>query len=304
MVTATTQTVGSVPQSRPFLIGFDPLTPLAKGERTRRLESYLGFLRERDGETDVGKRTLSQREPWIKTIAASPVRYRGQIDRSALDRYLRERPGPDVDPKVLWVLATAKANRVEHYGVTLDFALHGERVAQRYGAHMAFIDLEEFYHTRILRESVRVFDFDLDLEPPKTFTRFFAEVVVRSPHWLRLVTALCGELFGSVAFQMLWEKISLFDDDPEAAARLRALMREILIDEMGHAAYGHAMLGKAGIRTVRTFVPMVASYFLSDLPEFAHLAGGRRAFLDRVAAFDLGKNQALWGGVQQWAEGV
>jgi hypothetical protein len=295
MVSGATQTTELAERSQPFLVGFDPLKPLTQDERTSRLDRYLTFLTERDGEPNVGKRTLSRREAWINEITATPVNYKGKIDHSLLDRYLRERPGPDVDPKVLWVLATAKANRVEHYGVTLDFSLHGDQVAQRYGQHMAYIDLEEFYHTRILRESVRVFDFDLDLEPPKTFTRFFAEVVVRSPHWFRLVTALCGELFGSVAFLMLWEKISLFDDDPEAAARLRMLMREILIDEMGHAAYGHAMLGKLGIRTVRSIAPMVSAYFLADLPEFSYLAGGRRAFLDRVAAFDLGSNKALWG---------
>jgi hypothetical protein len=94
---------------------------------------------------------------------------------------------------------------------------------------------------------------------------------------------------------MLWEKIDLFSDDPKAVERLRTLMREILIDEMGHAAYGHAMLGTAGIVTVRTFAPRVAAHFLRDLPEFAHLVGGRDAFLKRVAAFDLASNKQLWG---------
>lgn len=278
----------------PFLIGFDPLKALDEVERTERLDGYLKFLQARDGVPNVPGRTLSRREKWMNEIAANPIHYSGALDRELLSRLLHERPGPDVDPKLLWILATAKSNRVEHYGVTLDFALHGDEVAKRYGAHMEFIDLEEFYHTRILRECVNVFDFELNLEPPKTFTRFFAELVVRSPHWMRLVSALCGELFGSVAFQMLWEKVSLFDDDPPTAARLRGLMREILIDEMGHAAYGHAMLGSAGIATVRTFAPLVASYFLQDLPEFAYLAGGKRAFLDRVAAFDLGSNKKLW----------
>jgi hypothetical protein len=282
-------------RSEPFLVGFDPLKPLSDAERTRRLDGYLDFLRTRDGEPNVAARTLSRREGWFRELAATPVRYKGKVDREAFKRYLTSRPGPDVDPKLLWILATAKSNRVEHYGVTLDFALHGDAVAQRFGEHMPFIDLEEFYHTRILRECVAVFDLEFDLEPPKTFTRFFAELVVRSPHWLRLVSALCGELFGSVAFQMLWERIDLFDDDPPAAARLRDLVREILIDEMGHAAYGHAMLGAAGIATVRTFAPLVSSYFLADLPEFAYLVGGRSAFLKRVAAFDLGNNKRLWG---------
>jgi hypothetical protein len=71
-------------------------------------------------------------------------------------------------------------------------------------------------------------------------------------------------------------------------------MREILIDEMGHAAYGHAMLGRAGITTVRALAPHVASHFLADLPEFGYLVGGKSAFLRRVAAFDLASNRQLW----------
>ena len=282
-------------KSKPFLLGFDPLRPMRSRERSERLDGYLRFLRERDGEPNVGARTLSRREAWFAKLDEDPVRYKGAVDGDAFRRHLRYRPGSGIDPKLCWILATAKCNRVEHYGVTLDFGLHGEDVGTRYGEHMAFIDLEEFYHTRILRACVKVFDLDFELAPPKTFTRFFAELVVRSPHWLRLVSALCGELFGCVAFQLLWEKIELFDDDPKAADRLRTLIREILIDEMGHTAYGHAMLGRTGIATVRAAVPHVSSYFLADLPEFSYLAGGRDAFLKRVAAFDLGSNAKLWG---------
>jgi hypothetical protein len=288
------QAIAATASSEPFLVGFDPLRPLEAGERARRLDAYLEFLRTRDGEPNVAERTLSRREAWFRELESTPVTYSKPIDRAAFREYLTKKPSPDMDPKLLWILATAKANRVEHYGVTLDFALHGDAVAARYGAHMPYIDLEEFYHTRILRACVGVFGLEFDLEPPKTFTRFFAELVVRSPHWGRLVSALCGELFGSVAFEMLWERIDLFDDDPEAAARLRLLVREILIDEMGHAAYGHAMLGPAGIAVVRAMSPLVATYFLSDLPEFAYLAGGREAFMKRVAAFDLGSNRRLW----------
>jgi hypothetical protein len=279
--------------SEPFLVGFDPTTPLPLDERKHRLDGYLRFLRERDGEPDLKERTLSRREAWFRQLQSEPIRYGGAVDRDAFRRLLHGKPGPEVDPKLAWILATAKSNRVEHYGVTLDFKIHDD-VGTRFGEHMPYIDLEEFYHTRILRECVRVFDLEFELEPPRTFTRFFAELVVRSPHWGRLVSALCGELFGSVAFLLLWEKTSLFSDDPRAMGRLRELIREILIDEMGHAAYGHAMLGRAGIAMVRTFAPLVASYFLADLPEFAYLAGGRAAFLRRVAAFDLGSNRDLW----------
>ena len=179
----------------------------------------------------------------------------------------------------------------------LDLALKGESFASHeHGQHMTYIDLEEFYHTRILRDCCRCFDLEFDLHPPASFTRYFASLVVRSPWKMRVMTALCGELFGCVAFQVLWERADLFRDEPEVMERLRLLTREILIDEMGHTAFGNAMLGRAGITAARALAPLVAAHFLRDLPEFYLLAGGRRAFVARVNAFDLGRNRGLWRG--------
>jgi hypothetical protein len=280
---------------QPFLVAFDPLAVLPDAERHRRLDAYLDFLRARDGEPDLPQRRLSHREAFFQELAARPVQWTGPLDRRRFHEHLARRATPDLDRKLVWLLAAAKSNRAEHYGVTLDLSLRGDHFAEHEnGEHMTYIDLEEFYHTRILRDCCACFGLEFDLMPPRSFTRFFAALVVRSPAKLRLITALCGELFGCVAFQVLWETADVFSAQPEVRDRIRLLIREILIDEMGHTAYGNAMLGAAGLALVRAMVPRVATYFLLDLPEFAILAGGRRAFLERVAAFDLGQNRELW----------
>jgi hypothetical protein len=284
-----------VERTQPFITEFDPLTPLPDPERKRRLGAYLDFLRVRDGEPNLAQKTLSRREQFFAALEAAPVRWQGAVDRDAffaeLDRTLARR----LDNKTVWLLAAAKSNRVEHYGVQLDLALKGDRFAENaHGEHMTFIDLEEFYHTRILKDCCRMFGLEFSLAPPRSFTRWFAGLVVRSPFRARLVTALCGELFGAVAFQVLWETADVFAEQPRVMERLRLLVREILIDELGHVAFGHAMLGAPGLLATRALFPTVASYFLKDLPEFSILAGGRGAFLRRVAEFDLGKNPELW----------
>jgi hypothetical protein len=288
--------MAEVGRSEPFLVRFDPLSPLPRAERATRLESYLRFLRDRDGDPNLPARTLSRRETFFAALATTPVRWAGAIDRETFHANLnRTLPGDAFDRKLVWLLAAAKSNRVEHYGVQLDLKLKGDHFGvYEHGEQMTFIDLEEFYHTRILRDCCKVFDLEFDLAPPKSFTRWFAGLVVRSPFRARLVTALCGELFGAVAFQVLWESAEIFAEQPAVLERLRLLVREILIDELGHVAFGHAMLGATGIAATRALFPTVASYFLKDLPEFSILAGGRDAFLRRVAAFDLGSNARLW----------
>lgn len=288
--------MSSLVRSEPFIVGFDPLKALPRRERKIRLDAYLEFLRDRDGTPDLPNRQLSKREQFFRLLDQEPIRWHGSIDAEAfhgnLDRVLADEA---IDRKIVWLLAAAKSNRVEHYGVELDLRLKGAQFASyEHGEHMTFIDLEEFYHTRVLRDCCRVFGLEFDLTPPKSFTRWFASLVVRSPSRGRLVTALCGELFGCVAFQVLWETAEAFSSQPSVMERLRLLVREILIDELGHVAYNHAMLGPPGLAVARAFAPIVSYYFLRDLPEFSILAGGRGAFLRRVAEFDLGSNPKLW----------
>ncbi len=282
-------------KSEPFIVGFDPLHALPRKERGQRLDAYLSFLQKRDGEPNLQTKTLSEREGFFRQIDAAPVRWQGEIDRDSFHKNLNVSLTEKVDPKIVWLLAAAKSNRVEQYGVELDLKLKGDHFGEfAHGQHMTFIDLEEFYHTRILRDCCKVFDLEFNIDPPKSFTRWFASMVVRSPFRARLVTALCGELFGCVAFQVLWESTTIFADQPEVMRRLQLLVREILIDELGHVAFGHAMLGPTGLVAVRALYPIIASYFLKDLPEFWILAGGKEKFLERVSAFDLASNSNLW----------
>jgi hypothetical protein len=191
-------------------------------------------------------------------------------------------------------LACAKSNIAENYGVALDLRLKGDHYGTTSDEFYTFIDLEEFYHTRILKDAVRIFGIEFELGLPRTFTRFFTELVVRSPFSLRIVTALCGELFGSVIFQLLWECADVFADEPVVLERLRLLLREILVDEMGHVAFGHANVGPVTHALMRAMLPHVTNHFLSDFPEFEILGGGRQKVYERVLAFDLASNHRLW----------
>jgi hypothetical protein len=81
---------------------------------------YLRFLAERDGTPNFGRRTLSRRETFFAALDAAPLRSTTPIDRAAYLRNLdRRRPEPGLEPRLLWLLATARANQAERFGVGL-----------------------------------------------------------------------------------------------------------------------------------------------------------------------------------------
>ena len=49
-------------KSEPFIVALDPFTALPREERAPRLDAYPAFLRERDGEPNLERRTLAERE--------------------------------------------------------------------------------------------------------------------------------------------------------------------------------------------------------------------------------------------------
>jgi len=267
---------------------FDPYRAVPGEERKRRCLAFIDHLERRDGIPDLSNRTLSKRELFFQELDAEPVRWRGALDREMFYRYLDQKAGPSIDQKVLWLLAAAKSNLNERYGVELalrDPAL--VRAAEKDPVRR-FVLLEEVYHTRILLDACKTFGLEFELPDPSPRTRVFIHLCTELPEQLRELVVLCGEIVAANCFQILLEKTDLFSEEPGVAARLRLLVREILADELGHVAYCSLRVAPVGLRVSRWLVPMIARKFLDDTPEFISLAGGLIPFLSRLERFDIG----------------
>ena len=59
----------------------------------------------------------------------------------------------------------------------------------------------------------------------------------------------------------------VFPDEPEARERVRALLREIMTDEMAHVGQRRNFIGPAGIRMSRAIVGPMFRAFYNDIPE-------------------------------------
>lgn len=236
-------------------------------------DGYLTFLVGRDGEPDLLRHTLSRREAFLDRLAHDPLRSRLRLDHDTFARNLaRRRPERGLDQRMLWLLATARVNQAERFGVGLG-ELYGltdpdDPVKVRIG-------LQEHYHTRLLADVVDMFGLPLRMHPPAMLARAVIWVLVGIPERWSLPLAGAAEMAGCVIFRMLRDRgIALFADEPAVARRIRLLYDEILADEIGHVGYIAAVLGPAGRSMMRRLFRLLGLRLACQLPELVALYGG------------------------------
>jgi hypothetical protein len=259
---------------------------LADGAR-RSLEGFRTFLAARDGEPNPLRHTLARREEFFAGIERNPVHSRLPIDRAAFQRNLARRsPEPGLDARMLWLLATAKANQAERFGVGLA-ELYGKIRFTDVDPIRVHIPLQETYHTRILADVVAMFGLTVDPHPPQLIARAIVKTIIGLPeHWGLPLTGL-SEMAGCVLFRALRDRgIELCAEEPEVAARIRLLYDEILADELSHVGYIAAQLGPWGKKLTRGLYRVLAWRMAARMPE-VRLLFGRAELERRFSHFDL-----------------
>jgi hypothetical protein len=107
------------------------------------------------------------------------VRSAVPLDREAyLRNVTRRRPEPGLGERILWLVATARANQAERFGVGLS-ELFG-RVTPSDAARV-HITLQEFYHARMLADVVAIFGLPVDMQPPPLVARMIVKTIVGTP---------------------------------------------------------------------------------------------------------------------------
>jgi hypothetical protein len=218
-------------------------TPLPTEHRRRMADAFIAFAERRDGEPDVRERTLSNREAYFQWLRQQPKpKWDGEpIDQEEFTAWHRGRRRiSDAPPLLGWLVRVARANEGEGWGVNylldrggFDGLGRGGRLQPR-----DFADLEEVYQTRILHEIVRLFGIDFEMRIPPKPIQQSVKVLARLPRQASYMLLLAGELMGTVAFaHMAKMGDHLLATHPEIAARVRELLDEILIDEVGHVTF-------------------------------------------------------------------
>ena len=248
------------------------------------IEGYREFLARRDGEADLLNRRLSNREQFFNELEDNPVRSTHPADRATFLRNLRRRrPEPGLDRKMLFLLATAKLNQAERFGVGLG-ETYGYNSGEDRPAERAYMELEEHYHTRLLAYALDVFDLTFQVVPPHFVMRQFVKINVFLPERLGFAFVGAAEMAGCIMFDELRRAgIELFADEPEVAERIELLYSEILTDEIGHVGYCASRCTSAERACMRRIYPLIGRLFARQTAEISLLIDPKalHARLDR-----------------------
>ena len=260
--------------------------PLPTSTRDTAAETYLQYLKAREGRLDFATRTLSSREPFFVRLAEDPVRAKVAIDHATFHRnHEASTPEHALSREMLWLLAVAKGNRTECYGMEEHILVNGILDGDKADTQ-AYVDMQEVYHTRILLDVLRCFDLEIEVGKPDLASRIAVQAMIRLPQKFALPLILCAEFVATVVFRLLLDTgRELFAHDAPLWSRLSTLLEQIMIDEVGHVSYCRARLGPMGLKTARALLPAIGASLMSDQKEFALLVGKER-FEQALAAFD------------------
>jgi hypothetical protein len=251
---------------------------------TNGIDGYRAYLQRRDGEADLLNRRLASREESFAALEANPVRSTHRVDRQVFARNLRRRrPEPGVDRQLLFLLATAKLNQAERFGVGLG-ETYGHNSGDDVPPERVYMELEEHYHTRLLAYVLDIFDLPFQVVAPPLVMRQFVKTAVFIPERMGFMFVGAAEMAGCIMFHQLRRiGVELFADEPDVAARIDRLYSEILTDEVGHVGYCAARCTPAERAIMRRLYPRIGRLFARQTFEISLLTDRQdlHALLDR-----------------------
>ncbi len=261
----------TLPRSTPQRSIFTPSTAI---ERAENFESYWAFTQRRDGEILEDRRELTRKNDLLASFQNNPVRSRKPLPDPELfyRNHVRLTDDPRTfDRKTLLLTFLYKFARHEWVGISaawdqipnMDESTKTTEKISRY--HLC----EEFTHVRLFQEMFRTCHLDrVEWVPLGKWMAGVYQVFLRVPEPLMAPIAFVSELMGLTTYLQIDVVLDeVFADEPEARDRIRALLREIMTDELAHVGQRRNFIGPVGLRASRAIVEPMYRAFFRDIPE-------------------------------------
>ena len=252
------------------------------------IEGYRVYLAHRDGDADLLHRRLANREEFFSSLEADPVRSAHPIDRRVFLRNLRRRrPEQGLPREMLFLLATAKLNQAERFGVDLGDT-YGRIGGEDQPPERVYLALEEHYHTRLLAYVLDIFGLPFQVVVPPFVMRQFVKMEVFLPERIGFPFVGAAEMAGCIMFDELRRVgVELFAGEPDVAARIDRLYTEILTDELGHVGYCAARCTRGERALMRWLYPLFGRMFARQTAEISLLTDPAKLRARLDAPFDV-----------------
>jgi hypothetical protein len=248
--------------------------PATDPERLENFESYWAFTQRHDGEIIEDRRELTRKNELLAGFQNNPVRSRQPLPDPELfyRNYVHLKDDPrKFDRKTLLLTFLYKFARHEWVGIsaawdqipTMAQTTKTSEKISRY--HLC----EEFCHVRLFHEMFRTFHLDrVEWVPLGKWMGRVYRLFPKFPEALMSPPAFVSELMGLTLYLHIDGLLDeLLDDEPEARDRVRALLREIMTDEMAHVGQRRNFIGPLGMRASRAMVEPMYRMFFRDIPE-------------------------------------
>jgi hypothetical protein len=247
-------------------------------ERRANFEAYWAYTLERDGAILEDEKDLARKKTLVAGFRAHPVRTRARLGDP--ERFYENCVVLHVDPRALdratlFLTFLYKFARHEWVGISAAWDETTSIAASRTTKQRIsrYHLCEEFCHLRLFDEIFRTVHLDrVEWVPLGKWMGRLYRVFPHVPGPIMAPVAFVTELMG-LTFYLHIDR--LLDDvlgrEPEARARVRDLLREIMTDELAHVGQRRNFLGPLGVRAARGLVAPMIRAFCRDLPETPHL---------------------------------
>lgn len=253
-------------------------SPSTSEQRRENFESYWEFTQRHGGNILEPEKDLTKKKALLRHFQEHPVRSRQPLASPELfyRNYVTMQDDPkSMDRKTLLLTCIYKFARHEWVGISgawdaipsiAESRTTTERIS-RY--HLC----EEFCHVRLFHEMFRTFHLDkVEWVPLGPWMQKVYRVFPKVPESLMSPPAFISELMGMTFYLEVDRKLDeIFSDEPEARDRLRALLHEIMVDELAHIGQRRNFIGSVGIKASKQMVrPMIWAFF-KDIPEAKYI---------------------------------
>ncbi len=249
-------------------------TSATRRERHANFEAYWKYCVERDGAVFRAEKELEKKRAVLAGFRAHPVRSHSPLPDP--ERFYRNCVVMRDDPRTLdrtTLLLTFLYKFARHEYVGISGAWDHTKPITDSTSLIAKIGLyhlcEEFSHMRLFQEIFHTFHLDhVEWAPLGKWMSRLYRVFPMFPDTLLAPPAFVSELMGLTVYAHI---DGVLDDvlaaEPEACERVRALLREVMTDELAHVGQRRNFLGPLGLRAARAMVGPMYRAFFREIPE-------------------------------------
>ena len=253
-------------------------TKTTRRVRNENFTDYWAYTQKHDGEILEEEKNLAVKKAILANYQKNAVRSRRPLPNP--ERFYRIYVVMKDDPSTFdrkTLLLTFLYKFARHEWVGISAAWDGVPSMARSKSttdkisryHLA----EEFCHIRLFHEMFRTFQLDrVEWVPLGPVLGRIYRIFPYFPESIMSPPAFVSELMGLTLYLHIDRLLDdVFADEPEARDRVRALLYEILADELAHVGQRRNFMGPLGLWVSKMMVEPMYRMFFRDIPEAKYL---------------------------------